>query len=721
MSIKQPHLEFRTSGYYWRRRVPAAAKNRFKPEFFCFPLRTHVLRDAAELARRLTAVSEFCFYAEQNMSPEIMTEFLIAYAKGEIELDDRLRALSGPRTRVAAETAMALEAAARASLRDAIFRCDRSPAIQPLRDTAARLGVALDETEEDFAILADKMVRTMIAVSEEKEQRARGNFKEEDPYLAEALRRTSALSMPMRSATSQPVFVVPQGAEIAPAEAIPAAIPEDKIDRSETNISEPSSSTAKVSNGAAQCSNPEHPIASKGSALGQSRSEADIFYARPGLNVSINRSLMMPARGLGDTDPTIIELWDQWFDEKSRGLRLNGAYLFEDQEKADRFKKDADTIESTRKIIPHIFGETRLSKVTGAMWAKYNDFLRQIPNNHGRSSKQRHLTYPEFIEYEKEAEKKRLAKAEQQIKKERLTDEEADALRSKAKTSFLAPRTFQRHQKYLSAPLDYAVEKGLISHNPFKPFVLGEATIKDMRASLPETKRKLWTSSELAALLSTDKWSSSKTQIDAPLFWVPLIARLHGLRSEEILQLKPENVRCDDGIHFFDIERGTGQSAKSENARRFVPIHSQLIELGFLQLVERQKTLGKNRIFSRVSRSKCSRFTYTKHFTKNFTYHRKSRGVYRERQDLHSMRTTFNTKCVGLSVPDTARRYLMGHRNDDVGIINYLPEGFPLSTLKSYIEREQLDLSMVKRRFSASHEPAKRPRLAAQNGVAVSA
>ncbi len=189
MATHQPHLERRSTGFYWRRRVPAAAKNRFKPEFFCFPLRSHVPRDAADLARQLTAISEIYFNAEQDMPPEIMTEILVAYAQSEIELADRLRALSGPRTRDAAETALALEAAARAALQEAIFLCDKSPAIRRLKDTAARLGIALDETEEDFAILADKMVRTMIALSEERERRARGIFNEQDPNVAEMLRR----------------------------------------------------------------------------------------------------------------------------------------------------------------------------------------------------------------------------------------------------------------------------------------------------------------------------------------------------------------------------------------------------------------------------------------------------------------------------------------------------------------------------------------------------
>ncbi|QDY69304.1 hypothetical protein [Qingshengfaniella alkalisoli] len=85
------------------------------------------------------------------------------------------------------EASLAIEAAARAALRDAIFLCDRSPAVTPIRDTAVRLGIGIDETEEDYAVLADKMLRLMVEVSEEKERRSRGYFPEPRPYLSMAL------------------------------------------------------------------------------------------------------------------------------------------------------------------------------------------------------------------------------------------------------------------------------------------------------------------------------------------------------------------------------------------------------------------------------------------------------------------------------------------------------------------------------------------------------
>ncbi len=425
----------------------------------------------------------------------------------------------------------------------------------------------------------------------------------------------------------------------------------------------------------------------------------------------------VPACCSDGSDPTILELWDIWFDEMSRGVIRSGAYTTEDAGKAARFRKDSDTILSTRKLVRDLLGDKKIVKATGDDWVHFNDTLRRLPNNHGRSQKLRHLSCIEFIERAEAEEERQKAAAEKAIGHQNLTEDEAEELRRDACIKRIAPRTFQRHQKYLCAPLDHAVQMGLLSHNPYKPYVLGEAAITELRKGQPETKRVLWTSSDFESLLKTDTWTSSRTEIDDPLYWVPIIARFHGLRSEEILQLKPKNIRCDEGVHYFEIERGTGQSTKSNNARRMVPLHSQLIGLGFLELVDLHHRRGKVRIFDKVNRAKTKKLSFTANFTKSFTYYRKTRGAYEERRDLHALRTTFHSHCIALAVPDTARRYLMGHRNDDVGVTNYLPDGFPLTTLKQYIEMQSHDLRAITQRFCGPATGSGGPRLVSSVGL----
>ncbi|SDE14908.1 hypothetical protein [Limimaricola pyoseonensis] len=71
--------------------------------------------------------------------------------------------------------------------------------------------------------------------------------------------------------------------------------------------------------------------------------------------MTIDPSLLVPARIPDRTDPKIIDLWDDWVDDMSRGLRSNGVCSFEDEGKAARFKKDADTIRSTRRFVHDVF------------------------------------------------------------------------------------------------------------------------------------------------------------------------------------------------------------------------------------------------------------------------------------------------------------------------------------------------------------------------------
>lgn len=361
-----------------------------------------------------------------------------------------------------------------------------------------------------------------------------------------------------------------------------------------------------------------------------------------------------------------------------------------------------------------MFGNKPIPQVTDEEWTAFNNMLFNLPSNHGKSPLDKEQHCLEIIEREKKKKALELRKLEIRIKKERIGKDAAEALREKARYKQVAPRTVQRHQRNFRSALNHAVTFGVISHNSYKPFVLSEKAITELRNARPETSRKLWPD-EFNKLLGKDKCSSDKTEIDDPVYWLPLIARLHGLRSEEILQLKPENVRSDDGILFFDIERGTGQSAKSNNARRFVPIHSNLLELGFMELVKRQRKLGKKRIFDKVNRSKSSKRTFTATFTKKFTHCRKTQDIYEKRLDFHALRTTFNSKKVALAIPDTARRYLMGHKKKDVGIINYLPEGFPLATLKSLMEQDQLDISMITRRFAPEKSKVCGPVLVTDN------
>jgi integrase len=70
-------------------------------------------------------------------------------------------------------------------------------------------------------------------------------------------------------------------------------------------------------------------------------------------------------------------------------------------------------------------------------------------------------------------------------------------------------------------------------------------------------------------------------------FWFPLIALFSGARRTEIAQLKVGAVRQgEQGIWYFDFtNEGEDQSLKNALSARSVPVHSELIRLGVLELL----------------------------------------------------------------------------------------------------------------------------------------
>lgn len=77
-------------------------------------------------------------------------------------------------------------------------------------------------------------------------------------------------------------------------------------------------------------------------------------------------------------------------------------------------------------------------------------------------------------------------------------------------------------------------------------------------------------------------------------YWVPLVGIFHGTRVREPLQLVPGDFAYEDGVYVMSIrpeldepsELGQLRGVKTEATRRRVPVHPQLLALGFVEFVE---------------------------------------------------------------------------------------------------------------------------------------
>lgn len=191
-----------------------------------------------------------------------------------------------------------------------------------------------------------------------------------------------------------------------------------------------------------------------------------------------------------------------------------------------------------------------------------------------------------------------------------------------------------------------------------------------------------------------------------PLYWIPLIARLMGLREEEACQLGPDDFGTDKGIAYLDVKVLDANRVKTLESQRRLPVHPTLIELGLLQLVELRRRQGTHRLFPHLTRGK-TKGTFSENFSKSFTYYRKTNGCYWEGLDLHAMRTSFNSDLMNQDKSDAIRCILMGHDPVDEGAKSYA-QGLSLATLYERICDVELDVSMIARPFGDTASAAAR-------------
>jgi integrase len=122
-------------------------------------------------------------------------------------------------------------------------------------------------------------------------------------------------------------------------------------------------------------------------------------------------------------------------------------------------------------------------------------------------------------------------------------------------------------------------------------------------------------------------------QAEDPLRWYILVGLYSGMRLGEICSAKIER---EGGVYYFDILKG-----KTKNARRKVPVHSELLRNSILDAEYRTMTSGE--------------------VTKKFNRLRARIGLTRERLSFHSTRKNFTTALDQAAVANTDIAMLLGH------------------------------------------------------------
>ncbi|MFK4523682.1 integrase [Bradyrhizobium japonicum] len=174
-------------------------------------------------------------------------------------------------------------------------------------------------------------------------------------------------------------------------------------------------------------------------------------------------------------------------------------------------------------------------------------------------------------------------------------------------------------------------------------------------------------------------------------YWIPLIAIYSGARLGELCQLLTADVRQLHGVWIFHItevgdedEEGGAKSTKTSGSMRVVPVHSRLIELGFIDYHASVVARGEQRLFSEVARDKRGYFGDASKF---FNGYFKAVGVKVDRRvNFHSFRHNVTDAFRAAGYLDEQHGVLLGHtKASTTGRYGVLPEG-PLRDRVKMIE-----------------------------------
>ena len=161
----------------------------------------------------------------------------------------------------------------------------------------------------------------------------------------------------------------------------------------------------------------------------------------------------------------------------------------------------------------------------------------------------------------------------------------------------LTQATCVKHLSHLSGLFKWSMNQGFIKENP----VTGLAPNK-RHARMGALKRRPYTDAELLTVFGSKKFMAQR-DAHPERFWICLICLFEVCRREEAGQLALKDIQVQDGIAYFDItDNGKDQGLKNEGSRRRLPIHSSLIQLGFMEYVARIKKAGHSRLFPQVQK-----------------------------------------------------------------------------------------------------------------------
>lgn len=200
-------------------------------------------------------------------------------------------------------------------------------------------------------------------------------------------------------------------------------------------------------------------------------------------------------------------------------------------------------------------------------------------------------------------------------------------------------------------------------------------------------KRDPFSLDQLNRIFGSSPWTPrDSSPKDRPLrYWGPLIALFLGMRRGEIAQLRTEDVTVVNDVPVILLRAGGGRRLKTVNARRMLPVHPELIRLGFMAYVARRKAAKGLQLWE--GEEPDSRGKWGDGFSDWFQRLLETRKITGTKLGLHSFRHNFQDRLREAGLHGTPLGQELVGRSKGGNTSNNYGSGFPTAMLAEAVAK----------------------------------
>jgi len=367
-------------------------------------------------------------------------------------------------------------------------------------------------------------------------------------------------------------------------------------------------------------------------------------------------------RGATIESPKLVEPSGNSLPLSSSGSRLRAAY---DAWVRTEPRKKSTELEFARGIdrFVELHGDLDVVQINRGHVREFRDAAQLVPT--GRSGKLLKATLPQLVDYS----------------------------RAHPEVPRIKAATVNKWLNCLGAVLNWSRKNGLIPDE-----VQWSDPVSGMRLTEERSNRQPWEPEELSLLFGSPIYLQGERPLGGKgeaAFWLPFLAIFSGARLNELAPLSADDVKLDaaSGVRFITIieDQEAGRSVKTDSAVRAVPIHPELIRIGFLDFVDHVRRSGGSsaRLFPKLTPGPKGGFGEA--FSKWFGRYKRDLGIDNPSSVFHSFRHGFKDALRAAGVNEDVNDALTGHSGGNAVARGYgwkdMVRRFGFSTLYAAVEK----------------------------------